>query len=100
MKFGHALKFNSVPEWKDAYIRYSLLKKLIFEEERYANGPGEEGARRSLGEQNCLLWLCLTRKRAVERTATLPPDVALVFSQGRESCATALTCSARLCFFW
>lgn len=82
MKFGHALKFNSVPEWKDAYIRYSLLKKLIFEEERHANGPGEEGARRSLGKQNCLLWLCLRRKRTVKLTATLLPYVALGLAKG------------------
>eukprot|EP00879_Flechtneria_rotunda_P007786 GHRR01008159.1.p1 GENE.GHRR01008159.1~~GHRR01008159.1.p1 ORF type:complete len:762 (+),score=241.90 GHRR01008159.1:161-2446(+) len=29
MKFTHVLKFNSVPEWREAYINYALLKKLI-----------------------------------------------------------------------
>lgn len=29
MKFTHVLKFNSVPEWREAYINYPLLKKLV-----------------------------------------------------------------------
>lgn len=29
MKFTHVLKFNSVPEWREYYINYPLLKKLI-----------------------------------------------------------------------
>lgn len=29
MKFTHALKYNSVPEWRESYVNYSLLKKLI-----------------------------------------------------------------------
>lgn len=29
MKFTHVLKFNSVPEWREAYINYPLLKKHI-----------------------------------------------------------------------
>eukprot|EP00882_Tetradesmus_deserticola_P017171 GHRQ01018379.1.p1 GENE.GHRQ01018379.1~~GHRQ01018379.1.p1 ORF type:complete len:143 (+),score=34.45 GHRQ01018379.1:33-461(+) len=29
MKFTHTLKYNSVPEWRESYINYSLLKKLI-----------------------------------------------------------------------
>lgn len=29
MKFTHVLKFNSVPEWRESYINYPLLKKLI-----------------------------------------------------------------------
>jgi hypothetical protein len=29
MKFTHVLKFNSVPEWRESYINYPLLKKLV-----------------------------------------------------------------------
>ena len=31
MKFSHQLKFNSVPEWKENYLNYSQLKKLIYQ---------------------------------------------------------------------
>lgn len=30
MKFTHQLKFNAVPEWKEHYINYPLLKKIIY----------------------------------------------------------------------
>jgi hypothetical protein len=30
MKFTHQLKFNAVPEWKEYYINYPLLKKIIY----------------------------------------------------------------------
>ena len=51
MKFGQELKFNAVPGWTDFYIRYGVLKKLIFEEEeRHSRGNGDAEARRSLGE--------------------------------------------------
>lgn len=30
MKFTHQLKFNSVPEWKEYYINYSALKKIVY----------------------------------------------------------------------
>lgn len=36
MKFTHQLKFNAVPEWKEFYINYPLLKKII-----YATRAGE-----------------------------------------------------------
>ena len=29
MKFTHVLKFNAVPEWKEHYINYPILKKLL-----------------------------------------------------------------------
>jgi phosphate transporter len=29
MKFTHVLKFNAVPEWKEHYINYPVLKKLL-----------------------------------------------------------------------
>jgi hypothetical protein len=29
MKFTHVLKFNSVPEWRESYLNYAQLKKLI-----------------------------------------------------------------------
>ena len=31
MKFSHQLKFNAVPEWKENYLNYSQLKKLIYQ---------------------------------------------------------------------
>lgn len=31
MKFTHVLKFNAVPEWKEYYINYPVLKKLIIQ---------------------------------------------------------------------
>ena len=30
MKFTHQIKFNSVPEWRDHYIDYAHLKKIIY----------------------------------------------------------------------
>mmetsp|Transcript_31205 Transcript_31205/g.69392 ORF Transcript_31205/g.69392 Transcript_31205/m.69392 type:complete len:781 (-) Transcript_31205:655-2997(-) len=30
MKFSHQLKFNSVPEWREHYIKYAALKKIIY----------------------------------------------------------------------
>jgi phosphate transporter len=30
MKFSHLLKFNTVPEWRDHYIHYAVLKKIIY----------------------------------------------------------------------
>ena len=30
MKFTHQLKFNSVPEWKEHYIHYNVLKKIVY----------------------------------------------------------------------
>lgn len=29
MKFGAYLEANTVPEWKDFYVNYKLLKKLL-----------------------------------------------------------------------
>lgn len=31
LQFSHQLKFNSVADWKDHYIHYANLKKLIYE---------------------------------------------------------------------
>ena len=33
MKFTHDLKFNKAPDWKDQYIDYWHLKKLIYKNE-------------------------------------------------------------------
>lgn len=33
MKFSQQLKFNSVPEWKEDYMNYAQLKKMIYQEE-------------------------------------------------------------------
>ena len=33
MKFSHALKFNANSAWKDHYINYNRLKKLIYKKE-------------------------------------------------------------------
>ena len=33
MKFSHALKFNANSAWKDHYINYTRLKKLIYKKE-------------------------------------------------------------------
>ncbi|ODV94359.1 hypothetical protein PACTADRAFT_76968 [Pachysolen tannophilus NRRL Y-2460] len=30
MKFSHSLQFNAVPEWKEHYLNYPSLKKLIY----------------------------------------------------------------------
>jgi hypothetical protein len=46
MKFTHVLKFNSVPEWREAYINYPLLKRLVLQanaaeaHEAYEGHPG------------------------------------------------------------
>lgn len=37
MKFTHDLKFNKAPEWKDQYIDYWHLKKLIYKNEQTAS---------------------------------------------------------------
>ncbi|WFD33882.1 low-affinity phosphate transporter [Malassezia cuniculi] len=34
MKFSHSLQLNSVPEWRDKYIDYQHLKKVVYELER------------------------------------------------------------------
>lgn len=39
MKFAHQLKFNSVPEWKEHYLHYAALKKIIYQIAK-AEGPG------------------------------------------------------------
>ncbi|GFH22610.1 SPX domain-containing protein, partial [Haematococcus lacustris] len=31
MKFSHQLKFNSVADWKDHYVSYANLKKIIYD---------------------------------------------------------------------
>ena len=33
MKFSHALKFNANSAWKDHYINYTRIKKLIYKKE-------------------------------------------------------------------
>ena len=33
MKFSHALKFNANSAWKDHYINYTRIKKLIYKRE-------------------------------------------------------------------
>uniref|UniRef100_A0A7S0WPN7 SPX domain-containing protein n=1 Tax=Chlamydomonas leiostraca TaxID=1034604 RepID=A0A7S0WPN7_9CHLO len=45
MKFSHQLKFNSVADWKDHYIHYANLKKIIYEIarlEQASQQPNEE----------------------------------------------------------
>lgn len=45
MKFTHQIKFNSVPEWRDHYIDYAHLKKLIYaiaKEEQHVHGHEED----------------------------------------------------------
>ena len=37
MKFTHDLKFNKAPDWKDQYIDYWHLKKLIYKNEQSAS---------------------------------------------------------------
>ncbi|KAL1925238.1 uncharacterized protein VTP21DRAFT_121 [Calcarisporiella thermophila] len=34
MKFSHALKINSVPDWSEHYVAYSNLKKIIYQLEK------------------------------------------------------------------
>lgn len=36
MKFTHDLKFNKAPDWKDSYVDYWHLKKLIYKNEKSA----------------------------------------------------------------
>ncbi|KAF8065942.1 SPBC3B8.04c [Scenedesmus sp. PABB004] len=43
MKFSHVLKYNSVPEWREAYINYPLLKKLILAASAAEYHEGYEG---------------------------------------------------------
>lgn len=33
MKFSHALKFNANSAWKDHYINYNRIKKLVYKRE-------------------------------------------------------------------
>lgn len=45
MKFSHQLKFNSVADWKDHYVHYANLKKIIYEIarlEQAQRGPERE----------------------------------------------------------
>ncbi|KAG1667046.1 hypothetical protein FOA52_000407 [Chlamydomonas sp. UWO 241] len=47
MKFSHQLKFNTVPEWRDNYIPYGHLKRIIYaiakaETEAHAHGTDDE----------------------------------------------------------
>lgn len=57
MKFSHALKFNANSDWKDYYINYNGLKKLIYKKEAKEtkglslNIP-EIDTRTSLGKHN------------------------------------------------
>lgn len=30
MRFSHLIKFNSVPDWREHYIDYSAIKKIIY----------------------------------------------------------------------
>ena len=32
VKFGEGLKFNGLPDWRDHYINYELLKQLIYDQ--------------------------------------------------------------------
>lgn len=41
MKFSESLKYNSVPEWKQYYINYNGLKKLIYALQKKKLNPGE-----------------------------------------------------------
>lgn len=41
MKFSESLKYNSVPEWKQYYINYNGLKKLIYALQKKRLNPGE-----------------------------------------------------------
>lgn len=55
MKFTHQLKFNCVPEWKEHYINYTVLKKIIYhiaaiESKEAAEGLSDEEARHLLGK--------------------------------------------------
>ncbi|CAI5757817.1 unnamed protein product [Candida verbasci] len=46
MKFSHSLKFNAVPEWRDDYLNYPTLKKIIYklqQEQIEHNGDQTQG---------------------------------------------------------
>lgn len=38
MKFSHSIQINSTPEWRDHYIAYSRLKKVIYDTEKATLG--------------------------------------------------------------
>jgi hypothetical protein len=42
MKFSQQIIFNSVPEWKDNYINYAQLKRLIYSEEAARLAAGRD----------------------------------------------------------
>ncbi|PRT54213.1 Low-affinity phosphate transporter PHO91, partial [Wickerhamiella sorbophila] len=46
MKFSSALQFNAVPEWRDNYVDYGALKKLLYALEKESLRPpnGQESA--------------------------------------------------------
>jgi hypothetical protein len=52
MKFTHQIKFNSVPEWRDHYIDYAHLKKIIY---AIAKAEADEQQQHHLDEEHPLL---------------------------------------------
>lgn len=44
MKFTHTLKFNAVPEWREYYLAYPALKKIIYAITSAEYHEGYEGA--------------------------------------------------------
>jgi hypothetical protein len=34
MKFSHSIQLNSTPEWREHYISYSKLKRIIYDTEK------------------------------------------------------------------
>ena len=53
MKFTHVLKFNAAPEWKEQYLNYQLLKKIVYATStaEAAEAGGRDGERRHLRER-------------------------------------------------
>lgn len=76
MKFTHQLKFNTVPEWRDHYIHYAALKKILYsiakrEQHEIQHGHEEDSHLAPLlpGEKavSCQRWDRGARPRSINR---------------------------------
>ena len=48
MRFSQLIKFNSVPDWRDHYIDYSAIKKIIYAIAKREAQEGRHDPRQSL----------------------------------------------------
>ncbi|GAX73558.1 hypothetical protein CEUSTIGMA_g1009.t1 [Chlamydomonas eustigma] len=77
MKFTHQIKFNSVPEWRDHYIDYAHLKKIIY---AIAKAEADEQQQHHLDEEHPLL----TRQQTAHGEKVEATEEALIQALDKE----------------